>query len=78
MMERVDLDKKPGRPKTGPISEAERTWMRSYETSLNRRAAVEEVLTSVANGKRGPLSQDECRALAAKLGVPDDFTSPPA
>ncbi len=67
----AELDKRPARGETGPVTGKERDWMRSYEVSLNRRADVEDVLTSVANGKRGPLSQDECRELAAKLGVPD-------
>jgi len=71
-----ETDKRPGRPEAGPLTDAERAWMRSYETSLNRRAAVEEVLFNVANGKRGPLTRDECRDLALKLGVPDDFMQP--
>lgn len=44
-------------------------WMREYEKGLNRRAEVEEVLFEVARGKRAPLSADECRKLAIKLGV---------
>lgn len=40
---------------------------RSYGKSLNRRAEVEQVLLNVANGKRAPLSREECRALAMKL-----------
>lgn len=76
-MTRPDLDKIPGRPETDPLTDPERAWMRTYETSLNRRASVEEILTSVANGKRDLLSRDECQALAAKLGVPDDFTKAP-
>lgn len=71
-----DLDKRPGRQADGPLSDAERAWMRSYETSLNRRAAVEEVLIAVANGKRDLLTREECRGMAAKLGVPDNFTQP--
>ncbi len=69
----TDLDKIPGRPNNGPLSPAERVAFRELEIALNRRAAVEEVLTSVANGKRGPLTPEECRALAAKLGTPPTF-----
>lgn len=43
-------------------------WMREYEKGMNRRAEVEEVLFDVARGKRAPLSADECRELAIKLG----------
>jgi hypothetical protein len=38
---------------------------------LNRRVEVETVLLSVFAGKRGPLTKEECRNLAFKLGVPD-------
>ena len=38
---------------------------------LNRRASVEDVLYSVAAGKRGALTPEECREMAIKLGVPD-------
>jgi hypothetical protein len=37
---------------------------------LNRRVEVENVLLSVASGKRQPLTPDECKALAYKLGMP--------
>jgi len=72
----AEVEKRPGRGETGPLTYAERAWMRSYEVSLNRRVAVEELLIAVANGKRDLLSREECRELAAKLGVPDDFMSP--
>lgn len=45
--------------------------LRSHVTSLNRRAAVEQVLLDVANGKREPLSREECRKLAFKLAGVD-------
>ena len=47
-----------------------------YHDRLNRSVDVEIVLLSVATGKRGPLTAEECRALAMKLGVPDEFRSP--
>ena len=40
--------------------------------ALNRRAAVEQILLNVANGKRDMLTKDECRELAHKLGIPDE------
>ena len=42
----------------------------SYADRLNRSSEVESVLLAVATGKRGPLTPDECRTLAYKLGVP--------
>lgn len=45
-----------------------RMW-RNTGSDLNRRVEVENVLLSVASGKRGPLSKDECRELAFTLGV---------
>jgi len=42
----------------------------SHDEELNNRVSVENVLLSVASGKRQPLSPDECRGLAMKLGVP--------
>lgn len=44
--------------------------IRSHGSELNRRVEVENVLLSVAAGKRGPLSPDECRVLGLKLGTP--------
>lgn len=43
---------------------------KDHADSLNRRAEVETVLWNVAAGKRPMLTQDECRKLALKLGVP--------
>ena len=40
-----------------------------YAKALNRRVDVENVLASIAAGKRETLAQDECRELANKLGV---------
>ena len=40
-----------------------------YAKALNRRVDVENVLYQVAAGKREPLTPDECRELANKLGV---------
>lgn len=48
---------------------------RDYHNRLNRSVDVENALWSVASGKRGPLTPDECRKLALKLGVPDEFRS---
>jgi hypothetical protein len=41
-----------------------------YHRRLNRCSEVEAVLWSVASGKRGPLTPEECRQLAIKLGIP--------
>lgn len=40
---------------------------------INRRVIVEETLWAVASGKRDLLSREECRNLAKKLGVPEEF-----
>lgn len=40
---------------------------------LNRRVEVENALLEVAAGKRPPLSPEECRALAYRLGIPDEY-----
>lgn len=45
---------------------------------LNRRVTVEQVLFDVAAGKRPPLTPDECRELALKLGIPSDTAAPRA
>lgn len=44
-----------------------------WAESLNRRVEVEQVLLNVSAGKRPVLTQEECKALALKLGVPDSF-----
>lgn len=44
--------------------------IRSHGQELNRRVDVENVLARVGAGKRGPLTADECRVLALKLGTP--------
>jgi hypothetical protein len=44
--------------------------VRMHELALNRRAEVEQLLLNVAKGKRGLLSQEECRVLAFRLGDP--------
>lgn len=49
--------------------------IRNSGDMLNRRVEVEQVLLDVARGKRGPLSPEECKALAYKLGVPSKVTS---
>lgn len=54
----------------GGLAQAEREWMRSYELSLNTRAKVEQELIDCANGKRPLPDAEQCRAWAAKLGVP--------
>jgi hypothetical protein len=46
---------------------------KDHADSLNRRAEVESVLWNVAAGKRPTLTQDECRNLALKLGVPSAY-----
>lgn len=48
--------------------------IRNHGDELKRRVAVEQVLFDVARGKRGMLTQEECRALAYKLGVPSETT----
>lgn len=42
----------------------------NHGDELNRRVEIENVLLKVAAGKRPALSQDECRQLAYRLGVP--------
>ena len=55
-----------------------RTWywrsrfVQSMEASLKRRTEVEQVLFDAAAGKREMLTCEECRALALKLGTPDE------
>lgn len=44
--------------------------------ALNRRAAVEQILFDAAAGKRSLPGPEECRALAMKLGVPDELRDP--
>jgi len=44
-------------------------YLRTAARGLNRRVDVENVLFSVAAGKRPMLTRDECRALAVKLGA---------
>lgn len=39
-----------------------------YSKALNRRVDVENTLAAVAAGKREPLTREECKALAQKLG----------
>lgn len=46
-----------------------------YAQDLNRRVEVENVLLMTAAGKRPPLTPDECRQLAYRLGVPDKLRS---
>lgn len=48
---------------------------RDYGSRLNRSVDVENALWAVASGKRDPLTPDECRNLALKLGVPDCYRS---
>jgi hypothetical protein len=43
-----------------------------YTKTLNRRVDVENILASVATGKRDALTREECRDLAIKLGVSPD------
>lgn len=44
--------------------------IRYHGDTLNRRVEVENVLFSVAAGKRPMLTKEECRQLAIKLGTP--------
>lgn len=46
-----------------------RDWVADF---LNRRTEVEHELRAFAAGKRGPISQDEARALANRLSIPTD------
>lgn len=60
------------------IVEVRRWWaiaatFKDHVDSLNRRASVETILWNVAAGKRPMLTQDECRKLALKLGVPSAY-----
>jgi hypothetical protein len=56
----------PANAAPGPIAPAD----------LNRRVDVENVLLSVAAGKRAALTPDECRDLAYRLGVPEEYRKP--
>jgi hypothetical protein len=53
-----------------------RRWCRKFQfllnhgASLNRRAEVEEQLSRYARGARGPISPEEARDMANKLGNP--------
>lgn len=49
--------------------------IRAHAAALNRRVEVENVLLMTAAGKRPPLTPDECRQLAYRLGVPDKLRS---
>lgn len=44
---------------------------RNHGKALNRRVDVENVLISVAQGKRDLLTREECQQLANKLGMTD-------
>ena len=44
--------------------------LRDHGKELNRRVEVENVLLAVWRGKRDMLTQEECKELAYKLGVP--------
>ena len=46
---------------------------RSFGAEINRRAAVEAELFDMASGKKPLPSADDCRRLAIKLGVPDEY-----
>lgn len=46
---------------------------KDHVDALNRRASVETVLWNVAAGKRPPLTPEECRTLALRLGVPSAY-----
>lgn len=50
--------------------EARWRLIRNHGDELNRRVEVEQVLFNMAAGKRPLPTQDECRALAIKLGTP--------
>jgi hypothetical protein len=41
-----------------------------------RRVAVEQFLLDAARGKRPLPTADECRELAHKLGIPDEYRAP--
>jgi len=47
---------------------------RDHAARLNRSVEVENCLLNCAAGKRAPLTQNEYRQLAYKLGVPYEFT----
>ncbi len=53
--------------------EQQTKFMRDYELSLNKRASVEQELFDVANGSKPILTKEQCRKLALKLGVPDNW-----
>lgn len=44
--------------------------------ALNRRAEVEQYLWDCVHGKKPLPDQEQCRQMALKLGVPDDYRLP--
>ncbi len=52
-------------------------WMHAYEQSLNRRAEVEQHLLDCANGKCPLPDTADCRELAHRLSVPNEWKSKP-
>lgn len=46
---------------------------KDYYKLLNRSVDVQDTLMAVAAGKRDALSREECKKLANKLGIPDEF-----
>lgn len=44
-----------------------------WAAALNRRAEVEQTLLDIARGKRQLPDAEACRALALRLGVPEEF-----
>ena len=48
-------------------------FLKYYGESLNRRVDVENRLAMAATGKLPPPDAEECRKLAAKLGVPTNI-----
>ena len=51
-----------------------RMW-KNYGADMNRRVTVENRLWAAAAGSKPPPTADECRELAIKLGVPDEYRS---
>lgn len=50
---------------------------RSYGKRLNRSVEVEQALLDVAARSRPALTPEECRDLAIKLGVPEEYRRKP-
>lgn len=64
------IDKSPGTPDTGPLTDKDREAFDMLRIALNRRAEVENMLIQMANGTRPLPTKEDCQKMAIKLGTP--------